>query len=231
MVGIYKITSPSNKIYIGQSVDINRRWAEYKNMRCNTQPKLKRSFEKYGVDKHIFEIIEECSKDQLNEREIYWGKHYNVLGKEGLSLKLGEQGGIKSEESKLKQSISNTGSKHKQHKPYKTRKDIGIARGKQNNPMSDDSKQKMGKWNLGKTKSKEWSEKQSLLKKGKPNLKLKGNTNKGKIVLQCNLDGNTIKEWNNGLEASQSTGIHKGGISNCCLGKIKTSGGFIWKFK
>lgn len=30
MIGIYKITSPSNRIYIGQSIDIEARWKSYK---------------------------------------------------------------------------------------------------------------------------------------------------------------------------------------------------------
>jgi predicted GIY-YIG superfamily endonuclease len=32
---IYKITSPSNKIYIGQTIDIKTRLCKYKNMACN----------------------------------------------------------------------------------------------------------------------------------------------------------------------------------------------------
>lgn len=33
-IGIYKITSPSNKIYIGQSTNITRRWDEYRKLQC-----------------------------------------------------------------------------------------------------------------------------------------------------------------------------------------------------
>lgn len=85
--GIYKITSPSGKIYIGQSVDIEKRWAYYKTKKTNVQPKLQNSFNKYGVASHLFEILELCSESMLNERERYWQDFYNVLA-EGLNLKL-----------------------------------------------------------------------------------------------------------------------------------------------
>lgn len=75
MIGIYKITSPSNRIYVGQSVRIERRKTEHKKL-YGIGPKLKHSYEKYGFENHIFEIIEECSVEQLEEREIYWKKYY-----------------------------------------------------------------------------------------------------------------------------------------------------------
>lgn len=82
MVGIYKITSPSSRVYIGQSIRLEERISEYKkNKNCNKQPKLFNSLKKYGVEKHIFEIIEECSIENLNNRERYWQEYYNTLEK------------------------------------------------------------------------------------------------------------------------------------------------------
>ena len=57
VIGIYKITSPSNKIYIGQGIDIYIRWNEYKRLKCKRQPKLYASLKKHGVDNHKFEIV------------------------------------------------------------------------------------------------------------------------------------------------------------------------------
>jgi len=106
MVGIYKITSPSGKIYIGQSVNIKERLRKYKKLNCKRQIYLYNSFVKYGVENHIFEIIEECSLEQLNEREIYWGNKFNVLDyNKGLNCKLGKGKGALN--SKTKQKISN----------------------------------------------------------------------------------------------------------------------------
>ena len=50
-----------------------------------------------------------------------------------------------------------------------------------------------------------------------------------KSIIQYDLNGNLIKEWNSIIEAKSWLG--KGDIQSCVLGKSKTSGGFIWKYK
>lgn len=86
-MGIYKIISPTGKIYIGQSIDIEKRWKYYSTKKTRIQPKLQNSFNKYGVERHSFEVVELCSENMLNERERYWQDYYKVLT-EGLNLKL-----------------------------------------------------------------------------------------------------------------------------------------------
>lgn len=111
-IGIYLITSPSGRKYIGQSTDIDRRWSHYLKYGTNkSQRKLYRSFEKYGVINHQFEIVEECSIGQLDDREIYWGTIYEVLIK-GLNSKLGRGKGIVSDESCKLMSESKMGNKN-----------------------------------------------------------------------------------------------------------------------
>lgn len=113
MIGIYKITSPSGKVYIGQSVNIHNRFNKYLNINNSKgQRKLNNSFKKYGVENHIFEIIEECEFEQLNIRERYWQDYYDVLGKNGLNCVLTETNSkirILSEEYKRKISKSKKG--------------------------------------------------------------------------------------------------------------------------
>jgi group I intron endonuclease len=73
MVGIYKITSPNKKIYIGQSINIEKRFKWYLRLYGpNIQPKIYNSLKKYGPENHIFEVIEECEMYKLVEREIYY---------------------------------------------------------------------------------------------------------------------------------------------------------------
>jgi group I intron endonuclease len=109
--GIYKITNPSGKIYIGQTIDVIKRIKYYKRMCCKQQIKLYNSFNKHGWEQHIFEIVEECNINQLNEREIYWGSYFNTLGENGLNLRLGNAKGVMSDESKQKISQSLMGKK------------------------------------------------------------------------------------------------------------------------
>ena len=109
MVGIYKITSPKGKVYIGQSTNIYNRFKHYKNLDCKGQPKLFNSLKKYDPNNHIFEIIEKCSIELLNEREIYWGNKFNVLGDKGLNCKYLGEGGTHTNETKTKISKANKG--------------------------------------------------------------------------------------------------------------------------
>lgn len=77
MVGIYKITNKiNNKIYVGQSIDIQRRWEEHK-FYSKDDTVLQHAFSKYGINNFIFEIIEECNIDELDEKEIYWISYYD----------------------------------------------------------------------------------------------------------------------------------------------------------
>lgn len=81
MTGIYIIRNiVNNKVYIGQSIDIERRWKEhkrkyqYENERKNSY--LYNAIYKYGIESFSFDILEECDKDKLNEREIYYIQKY-----------------------------------------------------------------------------------------------------------------------------------------------------------
>lgn len=77
MVGIYKITNSINgKIYIGQSINIERRFSEH----CRKNETLiDKEIQKIGKDFFTFEVIEKCSLSELDNREIYWIKYYNSL--------------------------------------------------------------------------------------------------------------------------------------------------------
>lgn len=102
--GIYKIISPSNKIYIGQALDIYKRWSKYKSLNCNGQPHLYNSLKKHGYENHKFEILFECSEDELNEQENYFiNKFDSFNSKHGMNLRNGGGRNSKlSDESKKK---------------------------------------------------------------------------------------------------------------------------------
>ena len=85
MIGIYKITNLINgQSYIGQSVDILKRWTREKTSAFNPSDAsyeypLSRALRKYGIENFSFEILEEISQDKLNERERYWISHFNTF--------------------------------------------------------------------------------------------------------------------------------------------------------
>jgi len=105
MIGIYKITSPSKKVYIGQSININKRFYRYKRLECKGQTILYRSFLKYGVGKHKFEILCECQEKELNELERYYQDLYSAMSNNGMNCiltKSSDRSGKLSDETKLK---------------------------------------------------------------------------------------------------------------------------------
>jgi len=144
MIGIYKITSPSNKIYIGQSINIENRFKRYKYKSCREQRRLYYSLLKYGSENHLFEVIEECSIELLNERERYWQDYYNVL-----DLYLG-----------LNCVLTNTNDK-KGYLSDETKKKIGSFK------MTDEMKKKISKTHKGKIKTEEHRKRISEGNKGK----------------------------------------------------------------
>lgn len=87
MVGIYKITSPDNLVYIGQSLNVKNRIKKYNLKNTINQKKLYQSFILYGIERHVFEIIEECDFSELGVKERYWQIHYNSI-ENGLNLRL-----------------------------------------------------------------------------------------------------------------------------------------------
>jgi len=114
IIGIYKITNPKGKIYIGLSTNMRKRFSDYRKLICKTQKKLYNSFLKYGVENHKFEIIQQCEKEQLNELEKYYVDLFKTFNsKYGLNLRDG--GGSKStlsEETKSRISESMKGDKN-----------------------------------------------------------------------------------------------------------------------
>lgn len=83
MIGIYKITNNINgKVYIGLSTNIEKRWNRHKSAAFNPKDKnyqypLYQAMRKYGLNNFSFEVIEECSICDLNDKEIYYIAFYD----------------------------------------------------------------------------------------------------------------------------------------------------------
>ena len=81
--GIYKITHiKSQKCYVGQAADIASRWKQHIKRgigaEAPTRNKLYPAMLEHGVENFTFEIVEECPRAQLNEREDYWQDYFGA---------------------------------------------------------------------------------------------------------------------------------------------------------
>lgn len=75
--GIYKITNLTNQMcYVGQAANLAERWKQHIKRGLGADPvtknKLYPAMKAIGVENFSFEVIEECERSKLDEREDYW---------------------------------------------------------------------------------------------------------------------------------------------------------------
>jgi group I intron endonuclease len=96
MGAIYKITSPSNKVYVGKTYDVRKRINSHKcEARRGKNTLLHNSIRKYDWENHHFEIIESIDDSLLDEREIFWISELKTYCQEnpmGLNMTKGGDG-------------------------------------------------------------------------------------------------------------------------------------------
>lgn len=238
--GIYKITNPNNRIYVGCTDDFLERLDTYRRGGNKNQKKIHRSLKKHGVHNHLFEILEvidEQDKQLLNtklgDKEIYWGMLFDVLNKNNLTLKLGRRATLFSQETKDQigetQRIRNINGK-----PVLQYTDKGVF---------------IKEWPSVKAAVKGITGKRDgggitsccrgivpraygFIWRFKFNSTVKGFkvTSKKSPVYQYNLNGIFIREWVSIIDVQRKLGINQTAISGTCRGIRKTAGGFIWRY-
>lgn len=233
MIGIYKITSPSGKVYIGQTTNFTKRKNYYKNGAKPYQIRIHNSLQKYGYDAHSIVLIEQCSVEILNERERYWQDFYDVIGENGLNCRLtatNDKSGYLSDE--LKSKLSESRKKRILSESEKHRlATFWIGR-----KHSEETKKRMSEMAKGKKKSSEHIAKLPQNQKGKfrpkstQETKTKQSLNSGKArrVYQYTYDLTYVAEYRSCSEAKRQLGISN--IGDAALGKLKTAGGFKWRY-
>lgn len=214
------IKSPTGKVYVGQSVNIEKRFLRYKKGDCSSQIALFNSLIKYGSINHSFEILEECLTNDLNSRERFYQDKYDVLSGNGLNCVLTESNG------KLR--VYSTETIERMSAIAKKRIISEIRRKHQSNVMkgrklTDDHKSKISESNKGKD---------HYWKRGVPTSdyqkKRASEANFIKIN-QFTKDMIFIKEWDSLKFAGEILGINPKSISGCIHGRAKTAGKFIWR--
>ena len=84
-IGIYKIENLINhKIYIGQSIHIEKRWQQHCQPSGNSV--IAKAIQKYGKENFTFQILEECSEQELDRRELFYIQYYNSIVPNGYNV-------------------------------------------------------------------------------------------------------------------------------------------------
>lgn len=107
MVGIYSLTSPSQKVYIGQSWNIEKRIRHYRTeSSCKQQIGISRSIAKHGYKSHtvvtLLELPQDIDQKILDEYEIFFIEQYKQGGIILLNMKGGGLGGKPGPEARAK---------------------------------------------------------------------------------------------------------------------------------
>lgn len=208
IVGIYKIVSPSGKVYIGQSWDIYRRWKDHKRNIKGKHKKLYSSLVSYGVEKHNFNILQTLPNDVnqsiLNNYEQVYMDAYRDAGIVLLNIKEAGNYGKHSEETKQ------------------------IIREKRALQVFSDEERKIKSIFFSTVKrTPEWNEKIAAKNRGRKytydvRLKLM------KAVTQLSLNGDIIKYWDSARSAAKELNTTQSNICNCLTKRSKTAVGFKW---
>ena len=213
---IYLTTNIINgKKYIGK--DTNNR-SNY----LGSGTYIKQAIQEYGKNNFKKTILEYCnSKEELILKEEYWLKKFDAENNPEFYNKTNKSFGNsgQTEEGKRKISIAKKG-----WQPTKEQK-IKMSENRKGHLIyTEEWKQKISQSTKGIKKSEDWKKQQSENKKG--------NTNRRKKVIQYDVNGNFIKEWDYVLEAAYSLGKKTGAaITEVCSGKRKSIYGYIWKYK
>jgi group I intron endonuclease len=230
---IYKITSPTGRIYIGKTTRLKDRITYYRNNYRSGQKMIESSIGKYGWENHIFEIIAESTVDHLNELEIKYIKEYNSFhydNPNGMNLTRGGEGllGKKHTQSTINLMVAKrTGSKRSES----TKKLMSdLKKGKIPSGASYTRTEKhietLRQNRLGKKISEEETlkRKKTLLDKY---LKVHG------AILQIDVvTEEIVKEWNTSPKyIAEYLNVHPSNIIRCLSKHLKTGVGYIWKYK
>lgn len=206
--GIYKWTSPSGKYYIGQSVNLKKRFNDFLNFNLvytSAGSAIDNARNKYKDAKYwTYEVLEVADVELLNDLEMQYISNLNSTDRKiGYNLTMGGDGtkGVAWGTEKQKQAIKN-------RRSYK-----GTNNPNYGKHLSDEAKERISKAKSGRKQSKEQKDKKS------------------KKVLQYTLDNKFIKEWDSLTEAAHSVGCDKSLIMRVCQGIKKTAKGYHWKYK
>ena len=231
MIGIYKIENNINhKKYIGQSIDIEKRWSVHiafsKSNNIKYKNKLHLAMEKEGIENFSFSILEECSQEELDEKEKYWINFYNSI-QEGYNNTDGGISGFRNliNEKKIYQYDLNGRFIQEFYSMKAAAEALGLS-GANLTTCCQEKQKTVGGF--------QWSyEKKDFLN---PMINERDqnhywSTNK-KDINQFSKNGDFIASFPSAHEAARANNI-KGSshITECCTGKRKTCGGYIWRYK
>ncbi len=219
---IYKITSPSGRVYIGQTSNLTQRFKDYKYKDCKKQQKIYNSLCKYGPENHKFKIVCGIYDEPIENVAKIEQKVLDIHKNAGISmLNIRDAGcrGKHSEESKLKMSLAQ---KDRKQTPEQVEKNRLGQLGKK---LSEEHKKNISKGNIGRVFSQETKNKISKGNKGKGGFK-----DKALKIVQYK-DNIEINEFTSIRDVTRKLKISYKTIKKNCDGLKENIRGYVFKYK
>jgi group I intron endonuclease len=242
--GIYQVQNKiNNKVYIGQSIDIERRWCQHRYGKGSLI--LKNAIKKYGIDNFEFSVLEEIEftnkaeiVEMLTALEQKWfnlkepyKNGYNVNKSSKPNLTPNRDNHFGDRISKIKIENNHCGKPINQFaldgnfiKKWVSAAQIERVLGYYAENISACCLKKQNSSN-----NYIWRFEDDLLTSDDVN-----SANKSKRmseVRQYNFRGELLNTFKNVKDAAQQTSFNESGIRQCCNGHIKTAYNYIWRFK
>lgn len=217
--GIYKIHNIKNdKVYIGQSIDIYRRWDKHRINSKKGTSDLYQDMRIYGLENFTFSIVEECSLDNLDNREIYWIKYYNSYNNGYNKTEGGQYSHNKGHMRAVRQYSLDGAFLSEFESLTEAERQTGVSISAICQACAE------GHYQAGQFQWKYASENLSSLP---PLDKVSYSTRR---VKQYSLDGQFIYEYATVKQAAEAVSLTPSVIVQACQDIIKTCGGYIWKY-
>jgi group I intron endonuclease len=231
--GIYSIRHiETGKIYIGQSVDLDRRLRAHKNWFENPVRNINRYLynyaKKYGVSAFEFTVIEECCADDLDAKELHW---YEVHKDNAFNVRPSPvtNRGIKRSEEFCKENGERQ--RKRMQDPEKLEKHREMIKKRSQNEKWIQSMKKITQDRIN---NKEWLEKNKKMTSSKEVNDKRRITNfikrNSRPVASYTKDNKIHDYYININDAVVSVSGSRGNIVSCLQGRLMTSCGYKWKY-
>jgi len=231
--GIYIIKNTINdKVYIGSAVCLKQRFIGHKNQfkKQAHSVRFQNFVNKYGFNTLIFEVIEYVNdKGKLIEREQYWIDYYESWkSKKGFNIcKIaGSTLGLKMPMSHIDSCINRMkGNTYRQGRKWSEKEKIEI--GERSREM----------WKNNPEKKKEMAKKVGDLKRGLPIWNgnkphpMKGKVHPNRKYILVFKNEILIDECYGTADVCNKYGLDRGNVSRVCNGKLKTTKGYVLRYK
>lgn len=237
---IYRCTHiPTGRCYVGQAFNFESR--KYSHLRNAQNPNsleynnyFHRALRKYPESEWEWDVIcvcyadtKESLKDMLNNAEVRLIKEHKAKT-DGFNMTEGGEGSVgfkHTEESRSKISEALSGENHPMYGKHHT---------EESRRKTSESQKGEKCYLYGQKRPEDVCKKISI---GRTGVKLsedaKGNMALAhkKPIIQYSMDGNYIANWDSAKDAGEALCIDSSGITKCCKGRCKSTGGFKWMYK